>query len=70
MINNHIILQKHLMYFRKTFYIVRNLKNKSESSPLKPSIQTHLKTPKNSPLYTNKENILVFKSNGLLIIKS
>jgi len=35
MINDHILLQKHLIYFEKTFYIIRNLKNKSEpSSPL------------------------------------
>ena len=33
MINDYIILQKHLIYFKKTFYIVRNLKIKSESSP-------------------------------------
>ena len=32
MINDHIILQKHLIYFKKTFYIVHNLKNKSEKS--------------------------------------
>jgi len=37
MINDHIVLQKHLIYFKKTFYIVRNLKNKSESSPHFPS---------------------------------
>jgi len=46
MINDHKILQKHLTYFEKTFYIVRNLKNKNElspplPSPPKPSIQTH-----------------------------
>jgi len=41
MTNNYIILQKHLIYFKKTFYIVHNLKNKNESSPPKPSIQTH-----------------------------
>jgi len=44
MINNLIILKKHLIYFKKTFYIVCNLKNKSESSPPKPSIQTHPKS--------------------------
>jgi len=46
MINDHIIHQKYLIYFKKTFYIVRNLKNKSEPpfpSPPKPSIQTHPK---------------------------
>jgi len=37
MMNNHIILQKHLIYFEKTFYIVRNLKNKSEPSHHFPS---------------------------------
>jgi len=43
MINDLIILQEHLIYFKETFYIVRNLKNKSEPSPPKPSIQTHPK---------------------------
>ena len=33
MINDHIILQSHLIYFRKTCYIVRNLKTKSKPSP-------------------------------------
>jgi len=32
MINDHIIHQKHLIYFEKTFYVGRNLKNKNESS--------------------------------------
>jgi len=41
MINDHIILQKHLIYFEKTFYIVRNLKTKSQPSSPKLSIQTH-----------------------------
>jgi len=44
MINDYIILQKHLIYLKKTFYVVRNLKIKSEPSPPKPSIQTHPKT--------------------------
>jgi len=43
MINDHIILQIHLIYFRKTFYIVQNWKSKSEPSPPKPLIQTHPK---------------------------
>jgi len=29
---------------------------------------SYSQTPKNSPLYTNKENILVFNLNGPLII--
>jgi len=33
MINYHIILQKHLIYFKKTFYIIFSSKNKSEPSP-------------------------------------
>jgi len=33
MINDHVILQEHLIYFEKTFYIGRNLNNKNESSP-------------------------------------
>jgi len=37
MINNYIILQSHLIYFRKTCYIVRNLKKKSKPSPPFPS---------------------------------
>jgi len=37
MINDHKIHQKHLTYFEKTFYIVCNLKNKSETSPPFPS---------------------------------
>ena len=44
MINDHKILQSHLIYFRKTCYIVRNLKKKTEPFTPKPSIQTHLKT--------------------------
>ena len=40
MINNHIILQSHLIYFRKTRYTIRNLKKKSKSSSPFPSIQT------------------------------
>ena len=43
MINDHVILQSHLIYFRKTCYIVRNLKKKSKFSPPKPSIQIHPK---------------------------
>jgi len=44
MINDHIILQKYLIYFKKTFNIVRNLKIKvsfSLPSTTKHSIQTH-----------------------------
>lgn len=41
MINNFIILQKHLIHFKKTFFIVRSLKIKIEPSSPKPSIQTH-----------------------------
>ena len=36
MINDHKILQSHLIYFRKTCYIIRNLKKKIEPSPLFP----------------------------------
>ena len=43
MINNHIILQSHLIYFRKTCYRVGNFKKKIKPSPPKPSIQTHPK---------------------------
>jgi hypothetical protein len=32
-LNNNIILQKHLIYLKKIFCIVRNLKNKNESFP-------------------------------------
>jgi len=33
MINDNIILQSHFIYFRKTCYIVRNLKKKTKPSP-------------------------------------
>ena len=33
MIKDHIILQSYLIYFKKTCYIVRNLKKKSKLSP-------------------------------------
>jgi len=33
MINYRIIFQSHLIYFRKTCYIVHNLKKKSKPSP-------------------------------------
>ena len=44
MINNYIILQSQLIYFKKICYIVRNSKKKIKPSPPKPSIQTHLKS--------------------------
>jgi len=50
MINDHIIIQSHLIYFRKPWYIDCDLKKKKKkknklslSSPSKPSIQTHPK---------------------------
>ena len=46
MINDHMILKQHLIYFKKTFYIVLNLKNKNESFPPKLSIQTYPSSPK------------------------
>ena len=50
------------------------LRHNSERNPTlalnRKLIPSYSKTPKNSPLYTNKENILVFNPNGPLIIKS
>jgi len=34
MINDHIILQSHLIYFKNTCYMIRDFKKKSTPSPL------------------------------------
>jgi len=45
MINDHIMLQSHLILFRKTCYIVRNSKKKNKLSPPFPSQTLNPNTP-------------------------
>jgi len=58
MINDHIIIQKHLIYFKKTFHIVRNLKNKSELFPPFPSKTLTIVISIRSLFYEQKRNII------------
>jgi len=43
MINDHMVVQSHLIDFIKTFYSISDLTKKIKSSLPKPSIQTHHK---------------------------
>jgi len=63
MTNDHIILQKHLTYFKKTFYIVCNLKNKSEPSPPKPQSKYTLKHIKINYIPLLEKKSIIFLVN-------
>ena len=76
MINDHIILQSRLIYFRKTCYVVRNLKKEIKPSPPKPLIQTHPNSLTCAPypihlfIFRTKEHCPYMRSKNKFLISS